>query len=297
MVGIDAITKKYNIKVVEELKKGFSEDKKFVLKNCTNNYILRLSKIEKYEFKKKQYELLNKVDSSINCTRILEFGVFNEKYCYYITTMLDGTEATEYIKNSNDKEAYLLGVKAGENLRKWHNTKIDNSNNFWYESYIRKKDRIVKELLNCGCTIPSQDKLLRYYNEKSYLMKDRPIVFCHGDFHLGNMLVNNHEIAIIDVVNSSLSDPYEEFKRGYWNAIESEIFQTGLINGYFNSRISNEFFEILKYYSVEAMITYLLRSIKNDCVENSILLNEAQIRWWGNFDYDIPTWYKGVNPV
>lgn len=293
--GFDKICQKYNILESIELKKGHSKDKKYILKSCNNRiYILRLSNIKYFELKKKQYELLNKLNNSINCSKVLEFGIFDEDYCFFITTFVDGVDAIDIVNNVNEKGAYTLGVNAGKILKKWHSTVIGSSNISWYEIYKNKKDKIVKELLECIYRIPSQDKLLKYYDEKLYLMNDRPLVFCHGDYHLGNMVIKNNKIGIIDVANCSLADPYEEFKRSYWNIIENEYFQTGMVNGYFNDHIPNDFFEILKFYSIESMITRLLRAINKGNIKNAIESNACQVKWWGGFDYTIPTWYLGV---
>lgn len=158
----------------------------------------------------------------------------------------------------------------------------------------RKNSQLVEDFLSCGNSIPMQDKLLNIYNEKVFLMNNRPLAFCHGDFHLGNMVIQNDKIGISDVVNCSLADPYEEFKRGYWSVVESELFQTGMLNGYFNNNIPEEFFEILQLYSIESMMTRLLKAINKATFELISKLNDLQIQWWGNFDYKRPTWYKGI---
>lgn len=41
----------------------------------------------------------------------------------------------------------------------------------------------------CPRRIPLQEEILDYYKSHVFLMKDRPQVLCHGDYHLGNMIV------------------------------------------------------------------------------------------------------------
>jgi len=44
--------------------------------------------------------------------------------------------------------------------------------------------------------------------------KDVQRTFCHGDYHLGNMIVDkDREINIIDFNRWGYDDPYEEFNR------------------------------------------------------------------------------------
>lgn len=47
----------------------------------------------------------------------------------------------------------------------------------------------------CPCRIPLQEEILDYYKSHVFLMKDRPQVFCHGDYHLGNMIVQDGRVV------------------------------------------------------------------------------------------------------
>ena len=52
-----------------------------------------------------------------------------------------------------------------------------------------------------------------------YLLKDRPQVYQHGDYHIGNMMIDhNGQLHVIDFNRNDYGDPWEEFNRIVWCA-------------------------------------------------------------------------------
>ena len=291
------IIEKYNISFVEPLTKGWSKDKKYILTSKDKKYLLRLSNISLYNKKKEQFELLKKIEKlDINCSRPVEFGKLDEENIYMILTYLEGESCEDVLPRLTDEEAYKLGIEAGQVLQKLHNIPVDTSNMSWKEKYKEKIPRKIKALKECKYKLPLEDFLIDYFISKSYLMEDRPLKFSHGDFHAGNMIVHNGKIGIIDFDKNTISDPYDELKPFCWNVFKSEYFETGLINGYFNNKIPEDFFKILKYYSVESLISQLPWSVQfgEEDIKTAYKVYDAMIKWWGNFNLDVPTWYKGI---
>ena len=291
------IIEKYNISFVEPLTKGWSKDKKYILTSKDKKYLLRVSDISLYDKKKKQFELLKKIEKlDINCSRPVEFGKLDEENIYMILTYLEGESCEDVLPRLTNEEAYKLGIEAGQVLQKLHNIPVDTSNMSWKEKYKEKIPRKIKALKECKYKLPLEDFLIDYFISKSYLMEDRPLKFSHGDFHAGNMIVHNGKIGIIDFDKNTISDPYDELKPFCWNVFKSEYFETGLINGYFNNKIPEDFFKILKYYSVESLISQLPWSVQfgEEDIKTAYKVYDAMIKWWGNFNLDVPTWYKGI---
>ena len=139
-----------------------------------------------------------------------------------------------------------------------------------------------------------QDKIIEYYEKNCETVRDRPLVFCHGDYHLGNMIVYNGKIGIIDFDKNGVADPYDDFKPFCWNVMVSEYFETGLINGYFNDRVPDGFRKILKFYTAESLISQLPWSVKfgQTEIETALKVADNQMKWYNEFELDIPTWYK-----
>lgn len=292
------IFNKYNIIKCEQLTKGFSKDEKYIVEsNSGKKYILRVSDISLIDKRKNQFEILKQLnDKNIYCSKPIEFGILNDNNCYTLLSWLDGIDARTAVKDLSDEDVYLLGVEAGKILKEIHNLEIDEPSISWWDKYLSKMERKIKALLESSMQIPLQEQLIKYYRDNVYLMKNRPMCFCHGDYHLGNMIVCNGKIGIIDFDKCGIADPYDEFKPFCWNTMESEYFETGLIDGYFDYNIPDDFFKILKYYTVESMISHLPWAVNYGKEEVVIMqkINELQMKWWDNFNLDIPTWYKKI---
>ena len=50
------------------------------------------------------------------------------------------------------------------------------------------------------------------------MLANRPQSFQHGDYHIGNMMIENNKIVIIDFDRYDFGDPWEEFNRIVWCA-------------------------------------------------------------------------------
>ena len=76
----------------------------------------------------------------------------------------------------------------------------------------------------------------------------------------------------------------------------NEYFETGLINGYFDNIIPDDFFQILKFYIAESLISHLPWAVTYNEEETKTAQKVAdyQMIWYDNFKSIVPTWYKGV---
>lgn len=291
------IFEKYKIIKCNQLTKGFSKDKKYIIENDNGKkYILRISDISLIDKRKQQFEILQQLnDLDIYCSKPIEFGTLGDN-CYTLLSWLDGVDAKVAIKDLSEQDVYLLGIEAGRILKKIHNLKIDKPSISWWDRYLPKMERKITLLLDSSMQIPLQEQLIKYYRDNVDLMKNRPMCFCHGDYHLGNMIVCNGKIGIIDFDKCGIADPIDDFKPFCWNTMESEYFESGLVDGYFDYNIPDYFFKILKYYTIESMISHLPWAVNYGEEEVVIMkkINELQIKWWNNFELDIPTWYKKI---
>ena len=288
------IIKKYNIKDVKELKSGWSKDKKYIL---DDKYLLRISDGSLYNKKKEQFELLKEVDKlSINSSKPIEFGVLDSGDVYILLSYLDGYSAIDEISKLDNKSAYDLGFEAGLILQKIHSISINKEELSWYDKYVIKMERKINNYLKCEYKISYGDLVIEYYKKHCHLMKNRPLTLTHGDYHLGNMIINNNHIGIIDFDKLGLADPYDEFKPFCWNVMRNEYFETGLINGYFNNEIPEDFFPILKFYTAESLISHITWAVTfgEEEIKTAYEISNLQSIWWDDFKLDIPTWYKGI---
>ena len=142
-------------------------------------------------------------------------------------------------KDLSDEEAYLLGIEAGKILKEIHKLKIEEPTVSWWDKYLPKMERKIKALLESPMQIPLQDELIKYYRDNVYLMKDRMVCFCHGDYHLGNMIVHNGGRLIRDF------DKFNKFDIKYREE---------------DNQIYLEYHDIVKMY--DAILDFMERSFR-----------------------------------
>ena len=72
---------------IEEISKGFSPDKKYIITNANNEkYLFRTGDIKEYERKKIEFQILNEmVKRNVQAQRPIEIGILEEEgVCYSI---------------------------------------------------------------------------------------------------------------------------------------------------------------------------------------------------------------------
>ncbi len=298
LIGFEQLCDKYKIIAVEPLLKGWSRDKKYILRNSEGEkYVLRLSNNDLYEKKKNQFDLLKKIELlGLNCSRPIEFGTKTDGTVYTLLSYLEGENGKTAVAALTDEEAYRLGVEAGNCLRKLHSIDIPMQEFTWWDRYLEKMPRKIAALNACEYKLPMQSAILDYYEKHYKIIKDRPLVLCHGDYHLGNMIVNNGKIGIIDFDKNGIADPYDELNPFCCNVMVSEYFETGLINGYFDNSVPNGFWSVLKFYTAESLISHLPWSVKfgQQEIKTAYEVADNQMKWYGNFELEVPTWYKEI---
>ena len=284
---------------LKEISKGYSGDKKYLVTDTENNkYLLRVSSLDKYEEKKKQFDLLVEVDKlNINTSKPVSFGKLNDEELFTVLSWLEGEDADTAVSKLSDKEIYKLGLEAGKLLNKLHTLPVDASNEIrWIDKFKAKMERKYKAVEECEIKIENIDKIIDFVNNNLHLIEDRKVTFTHGDYHLSNLIVHEGKIGVIDFEKNKLSDPYDDLKPFMWNVFVSEYFETGLINGYFNNIVPDDFFPILKLYAAENLVSFLPWAAKlgGDNLKTAYKVNDSIMKWYDNFNLTIPTWYKGV---
>lgn len=282
------------------LLKGWSRDKKYILRKADGTrHLLRVSDASLFEKKREQFELLKGLEGlEMICSRPVDFGRLGDGSVYTVLTYLEGVDGAEAVRRADDAEAYRLGREAGKTLRLIHGLGIPKQERTWGERYRAKMPRKIQAMMDCPYSIPNRELVLDIYRESAAAMDARPVVLCHGDYHLGNMIVNSGHIGIIDFDKAGPADPYDELKPFCWNVMVSEYFETGLINGYFNDSVPDDFFPILKLYTAESLVSQLPWSVPFGEAEIRTALNVAdlQMKWYDGFRLTVPTWYKREAP-
>lgn len=276
--------------------KGWSEDKKYcVIKEDGSKYLLRISKIERFEMRKLLFEMLQEVSKlHIPMCKAIEFGNCEEGV-YTLHTWIDGEDASDIIPMLSDKEQYILGYKSGEILKKIHSIPAPDKQEDWYTRFNRKVDIKVQKYIECGLHFDGDDKIIHYIENNRELLRNRPQCFHHGDYHIGNMMIENKELFIIDFDRFDFGDPWEEFNRIVWCVQASPYFATGMVNGYFDGQVPLDFWKLLAFYISSNTLSSIPWSIPFGEDELNIMIKQASdvIEWYDGMENLVPTWYIG----
>lgn len=285
---------KFDFIKIEPIEKGWSEDKKYcVTKADGAKYLLRISAIERYETRKSLFSmLLNVAELDIPICKPVEFGTC-EDGVYFLQSWIDGQDAEEIIPLLSDTKKYLYGVKSGEILKKIHSISAPPTQEDWSTRFNRKIDNKIKGYNDCPIKYNNGEKFIEYINQNRHLLKNRPQCFQHGDYHIGNMMIKDSELFIIDFDRFDFGDPWEEFNRIVWCAQKSPLFASGMINGYFNNKPPIEFWKLLALYIASNTLSSIYWAIPFGQNEIDTMLNQAQdvLGWYDNMQDPIPTWY------
>ena len=284
--------------VIQPIHKGWSEDLKFFIENRKGEkFLLRLSKIDYFEKKKLEYENLFLVaELGVNMSKPVSFGICSGgSMVYELLTWLEGKEAIDVLPSLSKEEQYNYGLKAGKILQKMHKLKPQTKKEAWESRYKRKIDIVIKAYKQSGKTIENDEVIIDYIRENESYLKNRPITFQHGDFHLGNMLITpDGDLGIIDFNRSSYGDPWEEYDRFIFTWKHSIDFALGQIHGYFDSNVPDDFFKLMSLYNARNLIASVPWSITfgnqelEETFENIRLVYES----YDGFKIYIPNWYR-----
>lgn len=281
----------------EPINKGWSGDKKYRVvdkKGCM--YFLRVSDIAKYHEKLSEYNMMKKVEAlGVPMCRPVEFGTCCEGV-YSVHTWIDGEDAEDIICNFTETEQYNYGLDAGRILRKIHFISAPADCEDWEIRFNRKIDRKIKSYSECPLEYENADAFLTYIEGNRHLLKNRPQVYQHGDYHIGNMMIDkNKKLNIIDFNRNDFGDPWEEFNRIVWCVQKSPIFASGMVDGYFDCVVPELFWKLLALYIASNTLSSLPWAIPFGQGEIETMQKQAAevLQWYNNMKNIVPTWYNG----
>lgn len=125
------------------------------------------------------------------------------------------------------------------------------------------------------------------------MLNNRPLCFQHGDYHIGNLMIENGNIGVIDFDRYDFGDPWEEFNRIVWSATISSHFATGQLNGYFGGRPPIEFFKLLAFYIASNTLSSIYWAIPFGQREIDTMMKQSQdvLQWFNDMQNPVHTWY------
>ena len=279
---------------VEPITKGWSEDKKYcVTTEEGTKYLLRITPISRYETRKSLFAMLERVAAlDIPMCVPVEFGTCDNGV-YSLQRWIDGEDLEAVLPLLSETEQYVLGFKSGENARKMHTIPAPKTQEDWASRFNRKTDMKIQKYHECGLRFEGDDYVIAYIERNRHLLENRPQCFQHGDYHVGNMMLESGELKIIDFDRYDFGDPWEEFNRIVWSATASPHFATGQLRGYFGSEPPLEFFKLLAFYIASNTLSSIYWAVPYGPSDLDTMMKQAQdvLTWFDNMKNPVPTWY------
>lgn len=289
----------YNtFKKIERINKGWSDDKKYYVgTNDGKQLLLRISDFENYDRKKFEFEMMEQVvKTGIPMATPIDFGICeNGKNVYSIFTWCSGVDADQVLPQLSEMKQYMLGLQYGKTLKKIHSIPAPTNLEDWESLFNKNIDIRLKQYEECYRKFRGSEKVIKYIEENRHLLKGRPKCFQHGDYHVGNLVMDeNLESSIIDFNRLSFGDPWEEFNRVVFSARVSPYFANGQIDGYFDGKPPLEFFKLMALYmaSNASGSIHWAMAFGEDDVKTMTELNECVVEWYSEMENPIPKWYK-----
>lgn len=277
------------------IEKGWSRDKKYcVTDENDTNFLLRISSLDQYDNKKFEFAMMEKlVQLNTPMCIPLEFGICDEGV-YSLQSWIHGDDLEEIIHTFSDDKQYDLGLEAGRILRQIHSIPAPKTQEPWDLRFNRKIDRNIRNYNDCPIKFDDADYIISYINENRHLLKDRPQVFQHDDYHIGNMMLENGRVVIIDFNRHDFGDPWEEFNRIVWCGEKSPIFASGMVNGYFDGNPPDDFWRLLALYIGSNALSAIPWAIPFGQDEVNTMMNQAKevLSWYDDMRCVVPRWYS-----
>ena len=276
--------------------KGWSGDKKYcVTTSQGERYLLRISPAERLERRKLEFERMQLVAAlAIPMCLPIEFGVCDDGV-YSLQGWIDGIDAESVIPTLPEARQYAYGLDAGHILSKIHSIPAPADTPAWEPRFNAKIERKIAMYKDCPLQYEGGQALLDYLSANRYLLKNCSQTYQHGDYHIGNMMIDRRGIlTVIDFDKDDFGDPWEEFNRIVWSAQSAPAFASGMVDGYFDGEVPMDFWRLLALYICSNTLSSLPWAIPFGEKEISVMRQQcAQVlSWYDNMKTIIPSWYK-----
>lgn len=280
----------------QPINKGWSGDKKYcVTTKNGETYLLRISPPERLERRKQEFRRMQQVAAlGIPMCLPIEFGSCDEGV-YTIQSWIDGADAETVIPALSVDRQYAYGMDAGEILARIHSLPAPADVPAWEPRFRAKIDRKIALYESCPLRYENGEVMLQYLASNRHLLEKRPQSYQHGDYHIGNMMIDGNGIlTVIDFDKDDYGDPWEEFNRIVWSAQAAPAFASGMVDGYFGGAVPMAFWRLLALYICSNTLGSLPWAIPFGEGEIAVMraLAEDVLRWYDNMKTVVPSWHR-----
>lgn len=280
----------------ELIDKGWSGDRKYCVRDEEGRrYLLRIASPERKMRVNSTFENMQRICRlGIPMCESLEWGECEEGI-YVLQTWIDGDDAEKVVSAMSVQKQYAYGTMAGEILCQIHSIPAPPGAHDWEKYFNRKIDRKLAQYRDCPLKYPGGEKMIAYVEENRHLLSNRPVMYQHGDYHIGNMMIDREgRLVIIDFDKDDFGDPWEEFNRIVWCAQAAPSFARGMVDGYFSGHVPEEFWKLLALYIANNTLSSLPWAIPFGSEEVDVMLKQGRdvLRWYDGMRDPVPAWYR-----
>lgn len=284
-------------KSVEPVDKGWSSDKKYRIETFSGEtLLLRLSDMEKYDEKKREYQVIEKYSKlGFAMSMPVEFGVCCEgQKVYMLLTWVEGCDLETKLPQLSEREQYMMGRQAGEILRKIHSVRVEPED----MPTQTKKERKLYQLSRyeeSNLRIEDDEIAIQYVKDNIDQIWRQPPVYQHGDFHPGNLIYREDgTIGVIDFNRWEIGDPYEEFYKLESFGVELSIpYCIGQIDAYFDGDVPEEFWRANAVYVAQASLFSIkwAEPFGQEDIDGMVRRAKTALVDFDGFRRIVPMWY------
>lgn len=282
---------------VELLSKGWSTDKKYIVKTkAGEKLLLRIADAESFEQKKKEYDIICKYATlGFEMSKPLSFGLCdNGQHTYILLTWVEGEDLEEALPKLTEEEQYQLGRSAGRILKQIHSIPVAQED-IPAQTKKAKKLMQLERYEQSAVRIPGDETAVQYVKDNIDKLWLESPVYMHGDFHPGNLILTSKKtLGVIDFNRWEVGDPYEEFYKLESFGVEvSAPYCIGQIDAYFNDKVPMPFWETLAVYVAHASLFSIKWTEKfgQKEIDGMVRRCRAAMEHYDGFTKVVPSWY------
>ena len=207
---------------------------------------------------------------------------------------LDGENLRSFLHNKTEISCYEYGIKSSKLLKKLHEVNVSNVvARFNVDNYITD---ILAILRSNECILKYKNLWLDLIVENADILKiKKKDSIIHFDFKPKNIMVSNDKLLLIDFDSFSIGNPWFDFyDKGLAIYKERQAFNKGVIDGYFNNNIPNDFWMFLKIISICTMIQMSAWSINKMKQDYIFSIEKHLLKSYSDDSNNIPKWYESL---
>lgn len=278
--------------LINKVDSGASSVEKYKIHKDGKYYLLRLFDAR---FMNSRYAALSNIETlyinGINVPKVYEKGILNATKGYALLDWIDGISLDEILVNYELETQY--GGLVAKELAKMHNIKT-NDKAMVYDSYIKsfkKKMNKIVDLKIDDCPLDLFDNYVSEYSELLKKISGNSII--HGDFHPGNVIINDSKIVFIDLDVCKVSNPWEDLSSNACN-MDFPNFYSSIMLNYFDGNIPKNFWQVYYLYGILYILDYILYALRTNgkTLEDGLEKMKKFLDFTDNFHCEIPKWFN-----